>query len=196
MTYQAPKAALPRTFEEWLYLDQTEFYADDLNKREIELARAAYVAASTPPAPAEPQGEDPDSTPKESYRRMFHAAAADLGRVSEALGLYMDDAGADPILDAIEALRAAPPPQQPAPTCDVWHAHFTPFYLLANCRRIAAAKYRSKPNWVIAMELFALGSNSARKVCQDAGIDPDAPQVRPAAMSAAQGDAAQGGKRG
>lgn len=56
--------------------------------------------------------------------------------------------------------------------------HFTPFYLLSNCRRLLSAEYRRKPNWVIAMELFAVGSNSGRGICIDAGIDPDALEVR------------------
>lgn len=51
--------------------------------------------------------------------------------------------------------------------------NFTPFYLLVNCRRLLAMKYRSKQNWIIAMELFAIGSTSAWQVCVEAGIDPD-----------------------
>ena len=44
-----------------------------------------------------------------SMTRMFHAACADLGLVNAALGLDPDDGGAEPILSAIEELRAAPP---------------------------------------------------------------------------------------
>lgn len=47
------------------------------------------------------------------------------------------------------------------------------FYLLANARRIAAAKYRRLVNWALAMELFGTGSTSATQICLDAGIDPD-----------------------
>ncbi|PTE02677.1 hypothetical protein [Pandoraea apista] len=39
-------------------------------------------------------------------KRMFGEACADLGRVNKALGLDPDDAGAEPILDAIEELKA------------------------------------------------------------------------------------------
>jgi hypothetical protein len=75
------------------------------------------------------------------------------------------------------------------PTCRISHAqHFTPFFLLANMRRICEPSLRRNANWVLAMQLFALGSTSARKVCRDAGIDPDGLEVRPAAMT--------GGNRG
>jgi hypothetical protein len=42
----------------------------------------------------------------ESMTRMFHAACADLGQINEALGLDPDDGGSEPILDAIEELKA------------------------------------------------------------------------------------------
>ena len=51
--------------------------------------------------------------------------------------------------------------------------HFTPFYLLANCRRLCSAHFRRQPNWVISMELFAVGSTTAWRLCVDAGIDPE-----------------------
>ena len=57
------------------------------------------------------------------------------------------------------------------------HGHREDFYLLANARRIAARKYAHQPNWVLAMDLFATGSNSARQICTDAGIDPYATKV-------------------
>ena len=46
-------------------------------------------------------------------------------------------------------------------------------YLIANCRRIAAPEYATQPNYVIAMNLFAVGSRTAIAICRDAGIDPD-----------------------
>jgi hypothetical protein len=52
--------------------------------------------------------------------------------------------------------------------------HFTPYYLLSNCRRLCSAHFNRQPNWVIAMELFAVGSTTARGLCVDGGIDPDA----------------------
>lgn len=77
---------------------------------------------------------------------------------------------------AIAAWNRRPTPEQSGEAqerCDVGHAHFTPFYLLANARRIASREYSQKPNWVLAMNLFAVGSNTAYRVCREAGIDPD-----------------------
>lgn len=59
------------------------------------LAGAAHEAA-----------DDDDATSREQYKRMFHAACADLGAINEALGLDPDDGGADPILAAIGELKA------------------------------------------------------------------------------------------
>lgn len=65
-------------------------------------------------------------------------------------------------------------------TCrvDYLRANFTPFYLMANARRIASKEFRRSANWVLAMNLFAVGSNSARAICKEAGIDPEATEVR------------------
>lgn len=52
------------------------------------------------------------------------------------------------------------------------HGHRDDWYLLANARQIAKAAYKRKPNWVLAMQLFATGANSAIQICKDAGIDP------------------------
>jgi hypothetical protein len=57
------------------------------------------------------------------------------------------------------------------------HGHRSDYYLLANARRIVKREYQRSPNWVIAMELFATGSNSAHQICKDAGIDPDGSNV-------------------
>lgn len=46
-------------------------------------------------------------------------------------------------------------------------AHFSPSYLIANCRRIAAPEYAIQPNWVIAKNLFAVGSRTAIAICRD-----------------------------
>lgn len=56
------------------------------------------------------------------------------------------------------------------------HGHRGDWYLMTNCRLMLAdvRKYKKTPNWVIAMSLFATGSNSARQICFDANIDPDA----------------------
>jgi hypothetical protein len=75
--------------------------------------------------------------------------------------------------------HAAPSPgKAEAERCDVGHAHFTPFYLLANARRIVSREHARKPNWVLATELFAVGSTTANRLCREAGIDPDAFEVR------------------
>lgn len=52
------------------------------------------------------------------------------------------------------------------------HGHRDDWYLMANARRIAKLAYKKKPNWVLAMALFATGANSAIQLCADAGIDP------------------------
>lgn len=49
----------------------------------------------------------------ERQERLFIAACSDLGLVNEALGLDPEDGGAEPILDAIEELKAAVPQAQP-----------------------------------------------------------------------------------
>lgn len=47
------------------------------------------------------------------------------------------------------------------------------FNLLFNCRSILThPRYTKADNWVIAMELFSVGSTSAREICREAGIDP------------------------
>ena len=59
--------------------------------------------------------QDLATTGMASMARMFHAACADLGLINEALGLDPNDGGAEPILSAIEEMRAAlPPPAAPA----------------------------------------------------------------------------------
>jgi hypothetical protein len=55
-----------------------------------------------------PQAAQPEEQSEElaAMTRMFHAACADLGQINEALGLDPDDGGSEPILDAIEELKA------------------------------------------------------------------------------------------
>lgn len=55
--------------------------------------------------------------------------------------------------------------------------HFTPYYLLANCRPLLSQHFKSQPNWVIAMSLFAVGSTTARRLCVEAEIDPEGTSV-------------------
>lgn len=61
------------------------------------------------------------------------------------------------------------------------HGHRGDYYLMANARRLAEipiAKVKAMPNWVLATQLFATGSTSARQICRDANIDPDAVTVQ------------------
>jgi hypothetical protein len=73
------------------------------------------------------------------------------------------------------------------------HGHRDDFHLLANARRFGLMPIHQvvrMPNWVVAHELFATGSNSARQICIDAGIDPDGLKIERAAIAASQqGDA-------
>lgn len=57
------------------------------------------------------------------------------------------------------------------------HGHREDVYLMANVRHMLSRRYRSMPNWVVAMDLFATGSTSAHQICYDAGIDPDGKHV-------------------
>ena len=87
-------------------------YADEAYDSFYQEIVAAAISKALPNT-AEPQGvayadpEDPDTTSRDQYKRMFHAACADLGAINEALGLDPDDGGAEPILEAIGALRAS-----------------------------------------------------------------------------------------
>lgn len=91
--------------EEWL-----EFEGDDVKR----IHRAMLNAAPSPESAAQ------DTRPKklkvtlqdteaDRYKRMFEAACSALGEIAEALGIDPEDGGAEPILDAIEELRAAAP---------------------------------------------------------------------------------------
>lgn len=51
--------------------------------------------------------------------------------------------------------------------------HFSPVYLLANARRIAAPEYAMMPNWALATQIFAVGSTTANTICRENGIDPN-----------------------
>lgn len=51
------------------------------------------------------------------------------------------------------------------------------FFLLANAGRICNLEMARSANWVLAMELFAVGSTTARRICVDADIDPDAKTI-------------------
>ena len=65
-------------------------------------------------------------------------------------------------------------PKEPKPLA---HGNRGDWYLMANARRICSAEMKRSENWVLAKELFATGSTSARQICLDAGIDPEAKTV-------------------
>lgn len=76
-----------------------------------------------------------------------------------------------------ELIGGSEPASAPRP-----HGHFEPYYLMANCRRLLTHyKWRHAENWVIAKELFATGSTSAKEICVQAGIDPYSKKVERAA---------------
>jgi hypothetical protein len=57
--------------------------------------------------------------------------------------------------------------------------NFTPFYIMANVRHLlSGTKNLSTPNWVLATQIFAVGSTSANQVCREAGIDPFGYEVK------------------
>jgi ribosomal protein S13 len=62
--------------------------------------------------------------------------------------------------------------------------NFTPFYIMANVRRICAHQYRRQANWILAMEIFAVGSTTAHQICREAEIDPDGLTVTKIKVSA------------
>lgn len=73
-------------------------------------------------APVAGEATDADPTPKDQYRRMFTAACAALGAVTEKLGLDPDDAEPDVMLTAIDELieraaNAAPQASEAVRTC-------------------------------------------------------------------------------
>lgn len=80
------------------------------------------------------KAEDPVS--KEQYRSMFHSACADLGAISDVLGVDPDEGGADPILAAIADLQALADLATPAPTglgylCHAWGESDHPVFRFA-----------------------------------------------------------------
>lgn len=55
----------------------------------------------------------PEDVELAQYKRMFEAACSALGRIGEALGVDPNEGGDEPILAAIEELKAAPTQAQP-----------------------------------------------------------------------------------
>jgi len=55
----------------------------------------------------------------------------------------------------------------------------TPRQILANVRRLLP-RYKAKTlNWVLAMEVYGVGSSFAHEICEEHGIDPDGITIDP-----------------
>jgi len=85
--------------------EQTRTICDLLDDTDAALVAAAAYPIVQAQAAAQPA--DPDT------KGMLRAACADLGRIAERLGIDPGDAGADPILAAIDELTAAQPADAP-----------------------------------------------------------------------------------
>jgi hypothetical protein len=57
--------------------------------------------------------------------------------------------------------------------------------ILRNARRICKRKFQRSPNWVLASELFGLGSTYSFRLCRELGIDPEAKTIGEAAPALA-----------
>jgi hypothetical protein len=51
--------------------------------------------------------------------------------------------------------------------------------IMSNARRLAARKWQRSPNWVLASEIFGLGSAYSFALCRRNGIDPEARTIGP-----------------
>ena len=45
--------------------------------------------------------------------------------------------------------------------------------VLKNVRRLMRGRRRNVQNWVLVMDVFAVGSTTAHKICGELGIDPE-----------------------
>jgi len=117
------------------------------------------------------------SSPDGKYVRLADAQSALLAQAAEK------DAEIDRLRAEVACLGKE--------ACNVGYAHFSPFYLLANARGGTSREFQRQPNWVIAEKLFAVGSTSANRICREAGIDPDAFEVRKVAADASRALAQQ-----
>jgi hypothetical protein len=131
-----------------------------------------------------------DSEIMEIAGRWFHTGEnqhrAD-GYYYRSLGTPTNVRGSDLIAFARALLhRSQPVAVVPAEQAeDSLASHFSPFYLLSNARGLLSDDWHGKANWAIAARLFAVGSTTAKRICREAGIDPDANDMRKtdAAMS-------------
>lgn len=51
--------------------------------------------------------------------------------------------------------------------------------VFSNARRICKREYQRSPNWVLAMQLFGLGSTYSFAICRRFGIDPESRTIAP-----------------
>lgn len=51
--------------------------------------------------------------------------------------------------------------------------------VLANARRICKREYQRSSNWVLAMNVFGLGSTWAYELCRRIGVNPDGRTMEP-----------------
>jgi len=173
----------------------------------MERVRAA-VAAQQAAAPGtklssawEMGLEDSDGNPLAIIRADQLRAAGDFIETAALVSVRIDGrdvsrkqmaASMRSYADCAQDISAPSAPGTPEAPKKPAHGHRDDYYLLANGRRLGLepiSRVRNMPNWVLAMELFATGSTSARQLCRDAGVDPDST----AAQRAAQLDGGQEG---
>ncbi len=46
--------------------------------------------------------------------------------------------------------------------------------IMSNAVRVGSRDFKRQPNWVIAMNIFGLGSSYAFELCRVLGLDPEA----------------------
>jgi len=49
-----------------------------------------------------------------------------------------------------------------------------PANVIPRARAIAGRRHSKKPNWVLAMDIYCVGSSYAWGICRDSGLDPEA----------------------
>ncbi|MFZ3286232.1 MAG: hypothetical protein WA191_05235 [Telluria sp.] len=116
---------------------------------------------------------------------------SDLPLVDEAIrGLLEDPTGDNATCLIREVLRAAPAATKAAPGNAEGRKPKgcrDTFNLMFNARRIASTEMNRSENWVLARDLFAVGSTTAHAICHEAGIDPRSRKVEPARSTGQQG---------
>jgi NaMN:DMB phosphoribosyltransferase len=60
--------------------------------------------------------------------------------------------------------------------------------IFMNARRVCKREYQRGPNWVLASEVFGLGSTYSFALCRRVGVDPEAKVSARALLSAKGGE--------